>query len=49
VPLAVFESQAAITPEVQKKYDEIYMLAAYAVVYNDCQDGSGVKRCHQMA
>jgi hypothetical protein len=48
VPLAVFDTHAVITPEVQKERDEIYMLAAYAVVYNDWQDGLGGKRGHNI-
>ena len=35
-----------ITPGVQAERDEIYMLAAYGVVLNDWQDGSGKKRGH---
>lgn len=48
VPLVALDTQAVITAEVQKERDEIYVLAAYAVVYNDWQDGSGVKRGHNI-
>lgn len=47
-PLATLDPNALITPEVLKERDEIYMLAAYAVVYNDWQDGAGQKRGHNI-
>lgn len=48
VALVVPDAQEAITAEVQKERDDIYILAAYAVVYNDWQDGSGQKRGHNI-
>jgi tRNA(adenine34) deaminase len=47
-PLATPDSNISIPPDVLKERDEIYMLAAYAVVYNDWQDGSGQKRGHNI-
>ena len=41
-------ANAAITAEIQDERDEIYMLAAYGVVLNDWQDGSGEKRGHNI-
>lgn len=41
-------SNAVITEAIQDERDEIYMLAAYAVVLNDWQDGSGKKRGHNI-
>jgi tRNA(adenine34) deaminase len=46
-PLAMLET-SDLTSEVLKERDEIYMLGAYAVVYNDWQDGSGQKRGHNI-
>lgn len=46
-PLADLEF-SGLSQEVLKERDEIYMLAAYAVVYNDWQDGSGQKRGHNI-
>ncbi len=37
-----------VTGEALAERDEIYMLAAYAVVLNDWQDGSGKKRGHNI-
>ena len=47
-PLVTLNAGATLTPEVLKERDEIYMLAAYAVVYNDWQDGTGQKRGHNI-
>lgn len=42
------DAKAIISPEIQKERDGIYMLAAYAVVLNDWQDGIGNKRGHNI-
>ena len=47
-PLVAVDANALSSPAVQKERDAIYMLAAYAVVYNDWQDGSGKKRGHNI-
>lgn len=41
-------STSMVLSDVQKERDEIYQLAAYAVVFNDWQDGSGNKRGHNI-
>ena len=48
VPFVVSDTQKAVTAEIQKERDDIYILAAYAVVYNDWQDGTGKKREHNI-
>lgn len=47
-PPVLPDIQVTSNKEAQKERDEIYTLAAYAVVYNDWQDGSGNKRGHNI-
>lgn len=47
-PAPSLDNQAAKATEIQEERDEIFILAAYAVVYNDWQDGSGKKRGHNI-